>query len=266
MTGTLPKTTSGIFRIVSLSLKSHPKVFINVWKLLLASVLLASFSSIINSLVPSMYLISLNFIVSHLIRLFLLGLIFYKTYKTCSGIDVPIEVAVHSVKKAYFKLLGACYIIFGLFLPGAFLSVLFSETIIFIVSTLLVWGAAFLGLMLFMSPPLILLNEEKLWQSMENSLSLVWGNWWHSFGIIALGCFFILAIMTIIAIFINDVLNNFAVYSSLDVGLKFDLMSNIVNTVFAMSSSIVFAYLFNDLSLRKKEKDRAALISDNAAT
>lgn len=166
-------------------------------------------------------------ILNMLVSAFIYSAILYRINKIALQNDVGMAAAFNVARGKFLTVVLAMFIDLALVLSGL---------------VALILPGIFLSVALFFYMPLILFNDNTAWESIKNSIKLVWGDWWRTFLVIT----FPLIILVLVSVFLGEILgeDNFLVDVIVDL---------VIMPFFIPFFNALILVQFNDLKLRKAQ-------------
>lgn len=151
-------------------------------------------------------------------------------------------VAIWLIMLALFIIAG---LIFGLiYFVISLVSNHSGYTLLIMMTALMIAIGIFLGVLMFFFNLFILFENGKIIQSIKESIKLVWGNWWRTFGAILVPVIIIFIVIQIVNFLVGLVMPR--------VGIANNIANLCVLTVLYPWFNSLILVQFNDLKLRRK--------------
>jgi hypothetical protein len=184
------KTPLDFFGLIKNSFAAYSTVVRTSWQLILLSAVLSLISTAAMKL--NFYVGCAISVLVMLAIIFLYAVVVHMSYSALSVGESSRKNSMAIAKKRYLPLLGGYVVMLGIIVLLAavsggiyLLSGLFNILPLTLILTAIpVLFSIFVIYVVIFALPLIILEPEKVFKSYENSVNLVWGNWWQTFGVL----------------------------------------------------------------------------------
>lgn len=190
----------GFFRLLRDSFAGFDKVLKSIWYLILISACLGLIGAEVFKL--NHHIGIAVFVLIFFVFTFIYAIVLYRSDGVLAAKPVSMREAISVAKKRYLRLLGAYIVMmviitilaavdFGVWALTDALKIQFLEILLTGIVGLL---TIFVVYLVVFAIPLIVLGNHGVFKSYEDSIKLVWGNWWRVFGILLIIYFVLIAV------------------------------------------------------------------------